>query len=322
MLSASAQISTSLAGEGGPLITVAICTHNRAAFLEPAVRSVLEQIQDDTELLILDNDSTDQTAELARQFMSRHPNVCYVYEAKTGLSVARNTAVLNARGRYVLFLDDDATAEPGWLAAYQQFFSQPPSPKIAVAGGAVLPRYQVPPPRWLSPKENRFDRGDQPFCFKRQDGPWETNCAFSRRLAQEQGSFDVRLGHIGTSLGSHEGADLYLRLQDAGYEIWWLPGAGIRHTIHADRVNLRCYCRGAFAAGAASALKRLKFAGGPGRRLGLRLGRLIVTPLQVLGNLCACLLLFPLGRPAAAASALRRACRTAGFAWQLAKPLA
>ena len=44
------------------------------------------------------------------------------------------------------------------------------------------------------------------------------------------------------------------RLQEAGYEIWWLPGAVIQHTIHASRVNLSWYCRSAFAAGAASAL--------------------------------------------------------------------
>lgn len=321
MTSASTQVSALRGGEDGPLITVAICTHNRAAFLELAVRSVLEQIHDDTELMILDNVSTDQTAELARRFMSGHPNVRYVYEARTGLSRARNTAVLHARGQYVIFLDDDATADPGWLAAYQRFFSHPPSSKIAVAGGAVFPKYQVPPPAWLSPKDNRFDMGDKPFCFNRQDSPWETNCAFSRRLTLEQGSFDVRLGHIGTNLGSHEGADLNLRLQDAGYEIWWLPGAGIRHTIHADRVNLRCSCRGAFAAGAASALKRLKFAGSPGRRAALRLGRLAVAPFQFLINLGVCLLLFPIGKPAAAGGALRRACRAAGFAWQLLKPI-
>jgi len=98
---------------GGPLITVAICTHNRAAYLDEAIRSVLAQIHDDTELLVVDNASTDNTAQVVRQFASHQPPVVGIYEARPGISFARNTAFLKARGRYVLFLDDDATAEPG-----------------------------------------------------------------------------------------------------------------------------------------------------------------------------------------------------------------
>jgi GT2 family glycosyltransferase len=321
MTSVSTPVSMPAAGGGGPLITVAICTRNRADFLELAVRSVLAQIQDDTELLILDNVSTDTTAELARRLVKNHPNVRYVFEARTGLSIARNTAILQARGQFVIFLDDDATVEPGWLAAYQKFFTTPPSPKIAVAGGAVFPNYQAPPPAWLSPKENKYDLGDQPFRFSRLDSPWECNSAYSRRLTIEQGLFDARLGHIGTSVGAHEGADLTMRLQDAGYEIWWLPGAAIRHTIHASRVNLGWYCRSAFASGVASALKRLKSAASPGQRTALRVQRLAGAPFHFLLNVGVFLILFPLGKKAAAVNALRRALRIAGYAWQLTKPL-
>ncbi len=308
--------------DGGPLITVAICTRNRAAFLEPAMRSVLAQIHDDTELLVVDNVSTDGTAGLVQKLGAACANVRYVYEGKTGLSTARNTALRNARGQQVVFLDDDATVEPGWLAAYQKFFRAPPSPKIAVVGGAVFPRYEQPPPRWLSPKENKYDLGDRPFCFDRQASPWECNSAYAREIALQQGGFDARLGHNGTNVGAHEGADFTLRLQDAGYEIWWLPGAGIQHTIHASRVNLAWYCQSAFAAGAASALKRLKFAHGPGRRLGLRLGRVFAAPFQFLLNGVVFLALFPLGKQAEAVNALRRGLRAAGYAWQSLKPLA
>jgi glycosyltransferase involved in cell wall biosynthesis len=304
---------------GGPLISIAICTRNRAAYLEAALRSVLPQLQDDTELMVVDNGSTDHTADLVRQFAADHPAVRYLIETSTGLSIARNTAMVQARGQYVIFLDDDATVEPGWLAAYRQFFQTPPAPQIAVAGGAVLPKYQSPPPAWLSPRENNFDRGARPFRFQRQDGPWETNSAYARLPVLKLGGFDVRLGHIGACVGSHEGPDLMLRLQDAGYEVWWLPGAAVRHTIHADRINLRWYCRAAFASGAASALKRLKLAGRPGRRLTLRVGRLAVAPFQVLINLAAFLVCILLGRPAVSVTALRRALRATGYGWQLMK---
>ena len=59
----TADKSKTIARASGPLITVAICTHNRAAFLEKAVRSVLRQMTGDAELLIVDNASTDDTPE-------------------------------------------------------------------------------------------------------------------------------------------------------------------------------------------------------------------------------------------------------------------
>ncbi len=322
MISCPNPVAVSTEALEAPLITVAICTRNRAAFLEMAVRSVLAQIQDDTELLIVDNGSTDRTAELVRQFASSHPRVGYLHEARTGLSIARNTVLLHARGKYVLFLDDDATVQPGWLAAYQNFLKAPPAPNIAVVAGAVHPRYELPPPAWLSPNENKYDLGDKPFCLKRQDSPWEGNCAYARSLAIEHGLFDPRLGHRGDRVGAHEGADLNMRLQTAGHEIWWLPGVTILHTIHASRVNLHWYCRSAFAAGGAAALKRLKVARGPGRRFSLRAGRLAATPFHVLINLGVSLFWLALGRPVTAVTTLRRAMRTVGYDWQLLKPLA
>ena len=129
----------------GPLITVAICTHNRAASLEKAVRSVLRQMTGDTELLIIDNASTDDTPVVAAQLVAANPRVEVVREDELGLSAARNAALKKARGQFVLFLDDDATAEPDWLAAYQRFLSAPPSAKIAVVGGAVFSEFEIPP---------------------------------------------------------------------------------------------------------------------------------------------------------------------------------
>jgi hypothetical protein len=69
----------------------------------------------------------------------------------------------------VLFLDDDATAEPGWLAAYQRFLSAPPSEKIAVVGGAVVNEYEVPPPKWVNASAT-FDSGGSPkaSCLPRE----------------------------------------------------------------------------------------------------------------------------------------------------------
>src|SRR5229473_753067 len=64
MLNTTVQVTpTNAPSEQSPLITVAICTHNRAALMAEAVHSVLPQLRGDTELVIVDNSSTDDTAE-------------------------------------------------------------------------------------------------------------------------------------------------------------------------------------------------------------------------------------------------------------------
>ncbi len=141
----TADKSKTIARASGPLITVAICTHNRAAFLEKAVRSVLRQMTGDAELLIVDNASADDTPIVAARLAATNPQVEVIREAELGLSAARNAALKQARGEFVLFLDDDATAEPDWLAAYRCFLSAPPSEKIAVVGGAVFSDFEIRP---------------------------------------------------------------------------------------------------------------------------------------------------------------------------------
>src|SRR5712691_580177 len=101
---------TPAAGEAPPLVTVAICTRNRAPFLEQAVRSVLAQIHDDTEILIVDNASTDETPRVAAALAATNGCVTVRRELSPGIIIARNAALANARGHFVLFLDDDEVA--------------------------------------------------------------------------------------------------------------------------------------------------------------------------------------------------------------------
>ena len=78
-----------------PLITVAICTRNRAASLQKAVDSVLPQLSEDIELLIVDNASTDNTPEVAMHLAAANRQVTVCLEDEVGLSAARNKALSN-----------------------------------------------------------------------------------------------------------------------------------------------------------------------------------------------------------------------------------
>ena len=302
-----------------PLITIAICTRNRAAFLGKAIRSVIAQMDGDTELLIANNGSTDDTPQVVEKFIAAGERITFIHVAETGLSAARNAVMKNASGVWVLFLDDDAEAEPGWLAAYQQFLSAPPNPQVAVVGSEVIPAPEIPPPDWLR-DEGKLNLGPIPFRYARGSGPWECNCAYRRADVLEIGGFDTRLGHLGSSAGYHEGVDLTTRLQDAGREIWWMPGAPIQHFIHGGRMNLKWALSSAFNSGRSRATIRLKFRPAR-RRTRYILIRILLFPFLFGGSLLLSLLnLLCLNSPKAA-RALTRASAITGLTWGLLQQL-
>ena len=302
-----------------PLITVAICTRNRAGFLEQAVRSVLPQITGDTDVLIVDNASTDETPTIMAQLKSLHPCVSVFREPELGLSAARNTALDRARGQYVIFLDDDAVAEPGWLAAYRGLLGMALSGNIAAAGGAVFPRYETALPVWLDPRAHELGGSESPHAFDGPGGPWGCNFALHRARAIAAGGFDPAYGRKGRSMAAHEETDLFQRLNRAGYEVWWLPEARIRHWVAKERLTLAVHCRSMFSLGRSTALLRQQQVTGKLRRGCYFLVRLAAAPFHIAVCLLAGLAMALLGRVRVAANMVFRSVRIAGFAYQLAR---
>jgi glycosyltransferase involved in cell wall biosynthesis len=92
--------------KSSPLISVIIPTYNYAQFLDDALNSVLKQnIVNDIEIIIIDDGSTDNTAEVVKPFLSC--NLKYIYQKNAGLSAARNTGIQASKGRLIQFLDAD-----------------------------------------------------------------------------------------------------------------------------------------------------------------------------------------------------------------------
>ena len=132
-----------------PLISAIICTHNRDQYLGAAIDSLLTQSLDNYEVIVVNNASTDNTAEVAKARLN-NPKVRYIHEEKLGLSVARNTGAEAAKADIVAYLDDDAEASEVWLAELMAEFEQ--QEKVAIAGGKVTLIWQpnATPPSWLS----------------------------------------------------------------------------------------------------------------------------------------------------------------------------
>lgn len=101
-----------------PLISVAVATYNRRPYLADLFACLEAQTFDDWELVLVDDGSSDGTADEVAALDVGHLDVHYVRQENQGLCVARNTGIEHAAGTYVVFLDDDDRPTPGWLSSF------------------------------------------------------------------------------------------------------------------------------------------------------------------------------------------------------------
>src|SRR6266481_662849 len=119
--------------------TVAICTWNRAASLLQTLRSLtsIDPPNSPWELLVVNNHCTDETEDVLDRLQQELP-LRRVFEAKPGVSQARNAAIQHAHGNYIIWTDDDVIVDKDWLCAYERAVNR--WPEAAVFGGPVRPK--------------------------------------------------------------------------------------------------------------------------------------------------------------------------------------
>lgn len=96
-------------------ISVIITVYNRENLIDRAIRSVLDQTEVNTELVLIDDGSTDRSLEICRSYEARYGNVKVVPLTNGGIARARNIGLENATGDYIVYLDDDDCMTPGSL---------------------------------------------------------------------------------------------------------------------------------------------------------------------------------------------------------------
>jgi len=217
-------------------ISAIICTHNRAAWLPKAIRSLAEQDlpRGDYEIMVVDNASTDATKEIVLRLMSEIPNLRYAYSEKPGLSNARNRGIAEAAAPVVAFLDDDALADRGWLSAILDSFKSEPPP--ACVGGPVEPWWEIPQPGWFPVSlvgcHNRFYGAvAHPYRYPAEQ-PIGCNMAFLKERVVGIGGFSADLQKY------NDETELISRIVRAGGAIFYEPRARVRHLVAKERLGL------------------------------------------------------------------------------------
>jgi glucosyl-dolichyl phosphate glucuronosyltransferase len=224
-------------------ISVILCTFNRCQVLPKALESVAAQTLSDStewEVLVVDNNSKDQTRAVVEEFSRRFPNrFRYLFEPQPGKSHALNSGIREARGQILAFMDDDVTVEPDWL---EHLTAGLHAGEWAGAGGRILPERTFIPPRWLS-VEGRyslaplalFDLGSQAGVL--QEPPFGTNMAFRREVFERYGQFRTDLGPQPGSEIRNEDTEFGRRLLVAGERLRYEPSAVVHHDVPENRLR-------------------------------------------------------------------------------------
>ena len=244
-------------------ITVILCTFNRCRSLPKALDSVAVQVLPESvawEVIVVDNNSSDQTRAVAEDYCRRYPGrFRYLFEPQQGLSRARNAGILDARGEIIAFMDDDVTVGPAWL---QNLTASLHGGEWAGAGGRILPPQDFEPPCWLTLGGEMdlggalalFDLGNVPGELKK--APYGTNMAFRKSTFEKYGTFRVDLGRSGNTLLSNEDTEFGRRLMSGGERLRYEPSAVVYHPVPMERLNKRYFRAWWFAYGRARALER------------------------------------------------------------------
>ena len=225
-------------------LSIVIPTFRREAWLAPLLHALDAQIsslQSPVEVILVDNSPEGSAAQIGRP-----PFIRYVHEPRPGVAQARNRGVNESAGSHVVFLDDDETPFPGWLAAFEAAAMR----GAAVCFGAIEPKFERPPPAALrQPLERLFSRrlpvaaGADVSGMRAYLG--SGNSMFERGiLSRIDPPFDTAFNSGGEDVW-------FLRqlVEDHGVVLIWCPEALVHEIVPAHRATFGFLRRRRFSDG-------------------------------------------------------------------------
>ncbi len=254
--SASSRTSEgSPAGERSLSVTVIVCVYTELRWpqIVRAVGSVLAQDVPAKQVVVV----VDHNEALFGRVAAAFPGATVVANTgPRGLSGARNTGVAHAVGDIVAFLDDDAEAEPDWLARLLLHYRDS---QVLAVGGQALPAWDDTRPRWLPPE---FDWvvgcsfTGQPSRATPVRNVIGCNMSFRRAILDRIEGFDPALGRVGRIPVGCEETELCIRVRQMQPDglVLYEPAARVHHRVTRDRATWSYFRRRCFSEGRSKAV--------------------------------------------------------------------
>jgi O-antigen biosynthesis protein len=224
-----------------PFVSVIVCSYNGGQTLAACLDSLSKLNYPDYEVILVDDGSTDDTADIATQF----PRVRYIHQSNCGLSHARNTGAVAAKGEVFAYTDSDCMADVDWL--YYLIRTLVSDEYAGVGGPNVTP----PAQNWVQACVAAAPGGPSHVLLTDTIAEHIPGCnmAFYRWAFENIGGFDAEYRKAGDDV------DFCWRLQQAGCVIAFSPTAIV---WHHRRFTLRAFLKQQDGYGEAESLLRFK----------------------------------------------------------------
>ena len=225
-------------------LSIIICSYNRASYISDALTSLYNQSSelDNCEVIIVDNNSTDNTKEVYAIWRQTNTNgqFTFISETKQGASFARNTGAAIAKGQWVCFMDDDAVATPNYVENILKHIQN--KPDAVGFGGRIIPKYIPSEPKWMSyyvsSLVGNFDYAPIPCAFENGKYPLESNMIVKKSVYDKIGGFNVNLpGVVGTLRIGGEGKELFYKILALGHIIYYDPAICVHHVVEVKKLT-------------------------------------------------------------------------------------
>ena len=231
-------------------LSIVICTRNRSRLLRQAIDSLLVQAFDPGwyEVLVVDGNSTDETARTVAELAAQHPQVHYHNCPERGLPKARVYGAARARGDYIGYLDDDAIACAHWLDRAGRIAREL---RPVCFGGPFFAFYETQKPAWFRDAYGSMTHGDTARTLTADEFLCGGNIFFRRDALESAGGFDAQFCQPDEAFAyGEEGVpQVRLRRKFPDERFHYDPEQSILHLVRPDRMHVRRGVREAFELG-------------------------------------------------------------------------
>lgn len=232
------------------LFSVVVCTHNRVDLLKRSLLSLTCQNIPATEfeIIVIDNNSTDETKYLVDDLQQLFTNIRYEFEAQIGLSYSRNRGYQKASGEYVVYVDDDCDMPLNWLWEAKNICADH---KYDIMGGPIYPFYISNKSKWYKDEYAILSHGSTPRYLDGKEFLFGGNLFIKRHLFNIHGGFNPDFGMSGKVIGYSEETELQLRIrnEDPSLQIYYNPLLFVDHVVRPEKLNINWWVRSFIAKG-------------------------------------------------------------------------
>jgi glycosyltransferase involved in cell wall biosynthesis len=225
-------------------ISVVVCSHNGVARLPTTLAHLKSQVSTTIpwEVLLVDNASTDNTADVARACWEGGPvPLRVINEPRLGVRYARERGFVETNNEYLGFVDDDNWVAEDWVATAYQIIAS--DPRLGAVGSVLMPECQVPSPAWFDNFHSSYAvltytdllRMSQPpkllptagLCVRKK--AWE--------MLVQKGFHFLSSGSVGDNVQGGEDTELTLALRLSGWKLCIDPRLRLQHYMSATRLT-------------------------------------------------------------------------------------